>query len=452
MKLSEMKQVLSAGNIQLAKSLGQNFLHDANQLRRIVAAADLSESDRVLEVGPGLGPLTELLLAKARQVLAIEKDRRLVEFLRERLGSAENLVLVHDDALDYVEQKRLDLTEWKLVANLPYSVASRLLVELAQMERGPCLMVATLQMEVAQRLLAQAGDEDYGLLTLLVQLRYQPDAWFKIPPSCFFPEPGVDSACLKLFRRAEPLLSLAHGTIFTAIVKRSFSQRRKMMLKLLKNDWPAKALEAAFEQVGLSAQIRAEAVGLDQFVKITQILAEGRMGVQNMNEEIFDIVNEFDEVIGQQARSEVHRLGRKHRAVHVLVFNERGEIFLQKRSRTKDTFPGAWDSSASGHLNTGETYDACAVRELGEELGVELAAPPEKLFKMAACQETGQEHVWVYRQQAEGPFHLHPEEIETGGWFAPAAVTRWMEEQPQAFASALLRIWRRLCEEKGKAR
>jgi isopentenyl-diphosphate delta-isomerase type 1 len=162
-----------------------------------------------------------------------------------------------------------------------------------------------------------------------------------------------------------------------------------------------------------------------------------------MNEEIFDVVNERDEVIGQERRSEVHRLGLQHRAVHVLIFNERGEVFLQKRSMRKDTFPGAWDSSASGHLDTGETYDACAVREVREELGLTMTDPPRRLFKLTACLETGQEHVWVYRYQAEGPFQLNPEEIEAGKWFTPAAVSRWMQDEPKAFASALLLIWER---------
>src|SRR5712664_3360101 len=105
-------------------------------------------------------------------------------------------------------------------------------------------------------------------------------------------------------------------------------------------------------------------------------------------EEIFDVVNECDEVIGQERRSEVHRLGLQHRAVHVLIFNARGEVFLQKRSMKKDTFPGVWDSSASGHLDVGETYDACAVRESREELGLSLAVTPARLFKIAACPET----------------------------------------------------------------
>src|SRR3954451_3578842 len=144
-----------------------------------------------------------------------------------------------------------------------------------------------------------------------------------------------------------------------------------------------------------------------------------------MAEEVFDVVNERDEVIGQERRSEVHRLGLRHRAVHVLVFNSKGELFLQKRSMTKDTFPGAWDSSASGHVDTGETYDTCAVRELREELGWHTSAPGEKLFKMTACEETGQEFVWVYRCQGDGPFELYPEEIETGGWFKPEEITQW---------------------------
>jgi isopentenyl-diphosphate delta-isomerase type 1 len=162
-----------------------------------------------------------------------------------------------------------------------------------------------------------------------------------------------------------------------------------------------------------------------------------------MSEEIFDVVNERDEVVGQAPRSEVHRRKLNHRAVHVLVFNERGELFLQKRSMIKDCFPGAWDSSASGHLDRGEDYDACAVREVREELGVQLPETPERLFKVEACVETGHEFVWVYHCRHEGPFTLHPEEIESGGWFAPEEVSRWMRERPVDFASGLVLIWRR---------
>ncbi|HAM72796.1 MAG TPA: hypothetical protein DCM86_14235 [Verrucomicrobiales bacterium] len=161
-------------------------------------------------------------------------------------------------------------------------------------------------------------------------------------------------------------------------------------------------------------------------------------------EEIFDVVNERDEVIDRRPRSEVHRRGLLHRAVHVLVFNARGEIFLQKRSMLKDCFPGTWDSSASGHLDSGEEYDACAVRELREEIGLRIETPPERLFRVEACPETGFEFVWVYRCRSEGPFVLQPSEVEKGGWFSPVEVDGWISERPAEFASAFPLIWSRL--------
>jgi len=162
-----------------------------------------------------------------------------------------------------------------------------------------------------------------------------------------------------------------------------------------------------------------------------------------MTEEIFDVVNERDEVVGRQTRREVHRLGLMHRAVHVLVFNSQGQVFLQKRSMSKDRQPGLWDSSASGHVDSGEEYDACAIRELREELSLRVRVAPRRLFKLAANPETDHEHVWVYRCEAEGPFELHPEEIECGGWFTREEVNSWMAERPHEFASALLMIWSR---------
>ena len=162
-----------------------------------------------------------------------------------------------------------------------------------------------------------------------------------------------------------------------------------------------------------------------------------------MSEEIFDVVNERDEVVGQNTRREVHRLGLMHRAVHVLVFNVRGEVFLQKRSPQKDIAAGKWDSSASGHLDAGEAYDACAVREVREEIGLSLTQPPSRLFQLDACRETGWEFCWIYRCVSEGPFVLHPDEIETGGWFAPDAVSQWVAEKPDAFASCFVLLWKK---------
>ena len=310
MKLSDMRELLAREEIQLTKSLGQNFLHDGNQLRRIVKAAELSKQDKVLEIGPGLGPLTELLVQSAGEVLAIEKDARLIEILKRRFahvlpnartsspspprsggeGRGEEalraqgdnsstldprpstLDLLRADALEFLKSEPRDWSQWKLVANLPYSVASPILVELAQGQHSPRRLVATLQWEVARRLMAQAGDEDFGILSLLIQLDFEPRDSFKIPASCFFPEPDVDSACVVLNRRPEPLLPENLRDSFRAIVKQAFSQRRKMMLKLLKQDWPEDRLVRAFDQAGLSAQTRAESVSLSQFVKLTSLL------------------------------------------------------------------------------------------------------------------------------------------------------------------------------------
>ncbi len=297
MNLTEMRSLLAKRDIQLTKSLGQNFLHDGNQLRRIAEAAEIQPADKILEIGPGLGPLTELLLEKAGEVLAIEMDVRLVEFLCERFGTEEqnpNLLtdslaggpekpaapeqggafhLLHDDALAFLKREPRDWSDWKLVANLPYSVASPILVELAAGVRAPKMVVATLQLEVARRLMAQADDDDYGILTLLVQLDFAPKSFFKIPPECFFPSPDVDSACVILERRARPLLPENLRASFVKIVKRAFSQRRKMMLKLLKQDWLKEKLDAAFAELKISPQERAEKLSLEQFVALTEKLA-----------------------------------------------------------------------------------------------------------------------------------------------------------------------------------
>ena len=161
-----------------------------------------------------------------------------------------------------------------------------------------------------------------------------------------------------------------------------------------------------------------------------------------MAEEFFDVVNARDEPIGRALRREVHAKSLWHRAVHVLVFNAAGRLFLQKRSMRKDMSPGLWDSSCAGHVDAGEDYDAAALRELGEELGIFVLAPPKRWFRLEAQPDTGWEFCWVYRLEHEGPFVLHPEEIETGEWLAPDEVTRQIATEPQKFTVPFRLIWR----------
>ena len=163
-----------------------------------------------------------------------------------------------------------------------------------------------------------------------------------------------------------------------------------------------------------------------------------------MPEEYFDIVNEDDEVIGQQPRSIVHEKGLRHRAAHVLVFNTDGKVFLQLRSMSKDNNPGVWDSACSGHVDAGESYADAATRELMEEIGLPPKTPLEPLFKIDACEDTGQEFVWVYQTQSEGPFTLNTDEIDAGRWVSPEDVTKAVAETPEKYSPSFRLIWKRL--------
>src|SRR5665213_50244 len=160
-----------------------------------------------------------------------------------------------------------------------------------------------------------------------------------------------------------------------------------------------------------------------------------------MKDELFDIVNARGEIVGRAPRHEVHARGLWHRAVHILIFNAAGQVFLQKRSVRKDTAPGCWDSSCSGHVDAGEDYDASAVRELREELDLAIPAPPPRWFRLEACVESGWEFVWVYRLRHEGPFTLNPGEIESGAWFSAPDLAAQLRARPEDFASSFRLIW-----------
>ena len=162
-----------------------------------------------------------------------------------------------------------------------------------------------------------------------------------------------------------------------------------------------------------------------------------------MSDELFDVVDENDRVIGAAPRREVHAKKLTHRAVHILVHDAAGRLFLQRRSLSKDTFPGCWDSSCSGHVDAGETYLEAATRELGEELGWRDSSPTLRpLLKLPSSPVTGYEFIEVFLLgPLAGPFTLHPEEISEGRWIEPAELTRWMESAPEVFASALHHLW-----------
>jgi len=164
------------------------------------------------------------------------------------------------------------------------------------------------------------------------------------------------------------------------------------------------------------------------------------------HEEWFDVVNERDEVIGQEQRAVVHAKELWHRAVYVLVFNEAGQLFMQKRALTKDSSPGMWTISCSGHVDAGEDYDAAAIRELGEELGWVPSSPPVRILRVAASEVTGWEFLWIYQLKAEGPFTLHPEEIDCGEWLELAELSRRLVACPNDFCSAFRWLWPRLAE------
>ena len=160
-----------------------------------------------------------------------------------------------------------------------------------------------------------------------------------------------------------------------------------------------------------------------------------------MTEEIFDIVDDSDTVVGRASREEVHRSGHLHRSAHLLVFDSDGRVLLQKRSSAKDTFPGRWDSSVSGHVDSGEWYDECVVREASEEIGIGISETPEKLFKIEACEETAQEFTWVYRTFHEGPFHVNEEEVSEVKWFARKDLDRLLNSKREDFSPAFALVW-----------
>jgi 16S rRNA (adenine1518-N6/adenine1519-N6)-dimethyltransferase len=440
-KLSDIRTALAELDLHPSKSLGQNFLADMNLARWIVEQLELSAEDHLVEIGPGLGSLTECAAGACGTMTLIEKDARLAGRLEGRFAGDERVRVVHGDALEYDVRAVFPRMPAKLLGNLPYYVTSSILFRYGDDPSPFSRMVLTIQREFAARLAAGPRTKDYGALTLLVQRRWEVKYLRTIAASVFMPRPKVESAAILLTPRAPGVLTDCDAGRFAALVKRGFSQRRKQLGKLLGDvDWA----EAA-RSLGVSEKARAEELSLAQWVELTnRTAADGRdleAQAQDVHGETFDVVDESDRVLRQASRHDVHRNGWRHRAVHIFVFNRAGELFLQKRSRWKDAHPSRWDSSAAGHVNAADEYEPTALREVREEMGVEVERV-QLLAKIKAIAMTGWEFVHLFRAEHEGPFRLPPAEIETGAFFPVEVIRDWISRRPEDFASGFLECFR----------
>jgi 16S rRNA (adenine1518-N6/adenine1519-N6)-dimethyltransferase len=295
-----------------------------------------------------------------------------------------------------------------------------------------------LQKEMARRISAAPGTSDYGSLTLAVQSKYRVEFLRSVSATVFLPQPEVDSAIVRLVPRLPNEVPPHDAETFSRLVRAGFSQRRKQLQNLLKAEVPAWPETAA--ALGFDSRARAEELSLDQWIALSKRAGlEQAKGGSEEGSERFPVVDGDDHVTGEAPRREVHGNNLRHRAVHLFIFNRQGELFLQKRSPWKDRHPLLWDSSAAGHVEAGEDYDATAARELKEELGV--AVELTRVLKLPATERTGQEFIWLYRGEHDGPFTLARTEIEHGEFFPTDVVSQWVKARPHDFAPGFLECW-----------
>jgi 16S rRNA (adenine1518-N6/adenine1519-N6)-dimethyltransferase len=438
MKLSEIRTTLQEIRVSPVKTLGQNFLHDQNLGHWIINQAEIIPDDYVVEIGPGLGALTKLALEKGANVLAIEKDGRLANFLRERL-SHPRLEVLNTDALKFDPRVLFSRRRVKLLGNLPYNISSALLLKFLEYPSPISLWLFMLQKETARRLSALPSTHDYGSLTLHVQLRHRVQYLRTIPATVFFPKPEVDSALVQILPR-EPLeLPARDDELLTKLIRSGFSQRRKQLRKLLGMrviDWDQAASTLSFDP-----KARAENLSLLQWIGLANYTAPpAHPSALAVGNERFPVVDQHDRILRYARRSDVHGNNLRHRAVHILIFDQAGDVYLQQRSRWKDRHPLKWDSSAAGHVTAEESYEETARRELEEELGINV--PLEKLSELPASARTEQEFVWLYRGEIRGNPIVNRSEIETGAFFPPGIIDGWVAARPEDFAPGFTECWK----------
>jgi 16S rRNA (adenine1518-N6/adenine1519-N6)-dimethyltransferase len=266
------KAILQQYGLEPKRSLGQNFLFDDQVLGRIVAAASLTATDQVLEIGPGLGHLTEHLANAAAAVTAVELDQRYLPILQDRLGHLPQVRLIHGDILEQDLALLFPQQSYKVVANVPYYITGAILRHLLSTQSKPSLMVMTVQKEVAQRLTAKPGD--LSLMAVSVQFYGQARLVSTIRAGAFWPRPEVDSAIVRLDLYPEPLLPLAQEDAFFRVVKAGFSQKRKQLKNnLLALGVGSERVAAALQQAHIDGQRRAETLTLPEWVALYQNLS-----------------------------------------------------------------------------------------------------------------------------------------------------------------------------------
>ena len=269
------QHILNRFKLRADKKLGQNFLIDEKVVRQIVEAAELSEADTVLEVGPGIGTLTQGLAESKAQVVAVELDTRLLPVLATTLEGYDNVRVVHGDILKVNIREEVGAANFKVCANLPYYITTPIIFALLEKRLPMERLVAMVQKEVAERMAAQPGGKDYGALSVAIQYYTEPEIAFIVPPTSFIPAPAVDSAVIVCKRRVKPPVEVCDEALFFRVVKAAFSLRRKMLSNSLKNmgiktEQVAKWLELA----GVDGKRRAETLSLEDFAKLTNSFNE----------------------------------------------------------------------------------------------------------------------------------------------------------------------------------
>ncbi|WP_027964440.1 16S rRNA (adenine(1518)-N(6)/adenine(1519)-N(6))-dimethyltransferase RsmA [Halalkalibacillus halophilus] len=271
------KAIMERHKLSFKKSLGQNFLIDVNILEKIVHKAGIDDNSFVIEIGPGIGALTEQLALKANQVHAFEIDGRLIEVLNETLDPYDNVSLYHQDILEadlisLIKEKAAAGQEVHVVANLPYYITTAILMKLLKDQAPIDTITVMMQKEVAARMAAGPNTKDYGSLSIAVQYLTESKVVMDVPKTCFVPQPNVDSAILQLHRRKEKAVDVSNEDLFFTLMQASFGQRRKTIRNNLKREFEDRInsgqLDQLLEQAGIEPSRRGESLSIEEFARL----------------------------------------------------------------------------------------------------------------------------------------------------------------------------------------